>query len=79
VLYRFKLVFLGMVIVGCTMSLNSIVGIADALMFIMAIPNLIGVYLLLPVIRRALHDYQAQLAQGKVPSHRSHLTDAIRS
>ncbi|PKM07237.1 MAG: alanine glycine permease [Gammaproteobacteria bacterium HGW-Gammaproteobacteria-4] len=79
VLYVFKFFFLGMVIVGCTMSLNSIVGIADALMFIMAIPNLIGVYLLLPVIRRALRDYQAQLAEGKVPSHRGHLIDAIRS
>src|SRR3546814_8394731 len=77
--YVFKFFFLGMVIVGCTMSLKSIVGIADALMFIMAIPNLIGVYLLLPVIRHALHDYQRQLAEGKVPSHRGHFRDALRS
>lgn len=74
----FKLAFLIMVVAGCTMQLNSIVNIADALMFIMAVPNLIGVYLLLPAVKRALHDYQAQLAAGKVPSHHAHLIDAIR-
>lgn len=78
VAYAFKAVFLFMVVVGCTMNLQSIVGIADALMFIMAVPNLIGVYLLLPTLKRALHDYQQQLAEGRVPVHHGHWRDAIR-
>ncbi len=64
VLYGFKVVFLLMAVVGCTMNLGSIVDIADSLLFIMAIPNLIGVYLLMPVIKRDLANYLARLHSG---------------
>ncbi len=70
VLYGFKVFYLAMAVVGCTMNLQSIVDIADALLFIMAIPNLIGVYLLLPVLRRAVDDYDQRLASGKIPTSR---------
>jgi AGCS family alanine or glycine:cation symporter len=66
VLYGFKLVFLLMAIVGCTMNLGTIVDIADSLLFIMAIPNLIGVYLLMPVVKRELASYQARRKSGEI-------------
>ena len=65
-LYGFKAFFLFMAIIGATMNLGSIVDIADALMFIMAIPNLIGVYLLMPVVRRELRSYEARLRAGEI-------------
>ena len=65
-LYGFKLFFLCMAVVGASMNLGSIVDIADALMFIMAIPNLIGVYLLMPVVRRELQSYEARLRAGEI-------------
>lgn len=64
----FKLVFLAMIVVGCTMPIGSLVNLADGLLFLMAIPNLIGVYLLLPVVRRQLLDYQHRLDAGMIPS-----------
>ncbi|MDZ3824573.1 MAG: alanine/glycine:cation symporter family protein [Pseudoxanthomonas sp.] len=69
-LYGFKFFYLAMAVVGCTMQLGSIVDIADALLFIMAIPNLIGVYLLMPVVKRELASYRARLAAGQIPSNR---------
>ena len=65
-LYGFKVFFLIMAVVGCVMNLGSIVDIADALLFIMAIPNLIGVYMLFPAVKRELNGYMARLkaAQG---------------
>jgi AGCS family alanine or glycine:cation symporter len=48
------------------MNLGSIVDIADALMFIMAIPNLIGVYLLMPAVKRELASYEARLRSGEI-------------
>lgn len=69
VLYAFKVVFLAMAVVGCTMNLSSIVDIADSLLFIMAIPNLIGLYLLLPVVKRELVAYRAKLATGEIRPH----------
>jgi AGCS family alanine or glycine:cation symporter len=65
-LYAFKFFYLGMAVVGCTMQLGSIVDIADALLFIMAIPNLIGVYMLMPVVKRALASYTARLRSGEL-------------
>jgi AGCS family alanine or glycine:cation symporter len=66
VLYGFKVFFLLMAIVGATMNLNSLVDIADALLFIMAIPNLIGVYMLMPVVKRELNSYLARLKSGEI-------------
>ena len=65
VLYGFKVFFLSMAVVGCTMNLGSIVDIADALLFIMAIPNLIGVYMLFPVVKRELNGYLARMKDAR--------------
>lgn len=65
-LYGFKVFYLAMAVVGCTMPLGSIVDIADALLFIMAIPNLIGVYLLMPVVKKHLDSYMARLKSGEI-------------
>jgi alanine or glycine:cation symporter, AGCS family len=67
----FKLVFLLSLIVGCVLDLNSIVDIADAMIFTMAIPNIIGLYLLLPVVKRELVAYQARLKSGEIKSSRA--------
>lgn len=54
----FKIIFLGFVILGCTIQLDAVLDISDALVFIVAIPNIIGLYLLAPVVRKALRAYQ---------------------
>jgi AGCS family alanine or glycine:cation symporter len=64
VLYGFKAFYLVMVVVGCTMQLSAIVDLADGLLFIMAIPNLIGLYLLAPVVKRELAAYMERVRSG---------------
>jgi AGCS family alanine or glycine:cation symporter len=70
VLYGFKIFYLFTAVLGCTLQLSSLVDIADALLFIMAIPNLIGVYLLMPVVKRELNAYWARLKSGQLRSYR---------
>ncbi len=70
VLYGFKFFYLLAVVVGCTLQLGSLMDIADALLFIMAIPNLIGVYLLMPVVKRELNAYWARLKAGQLRNFR---------
>jgi len=53
---------------GFTTSRVSIVNIADALLFIMAIPDLIGSYLLVPVLKRTLDDYDRRRESGGICS-----------
>lgn len=60
----FKLIFCGFVVLGCTIQLDAVLELSDALVFIVAIPNIIGLYLLAPVIRRELKGYHARLASG---------------
>ncbi|WP_395791128.1 alanine/glycine:cation symporter family protein [Aquimonas sp.] len=70
-LYGFKVFYLLSAVLGCTLQLSSLVDIADALLFIMAIPNLIGVYLLMPVVKRELNSYLARLKAGQLRNYRS--------
>ncbi|MDP6375967.1 MAG: alanine/glycine:cation symporter family protein [Pseudomonadales bacterium] len=57
----FKLFFLSFVVLGSSVELGALVGLSDALVFVVAIPNLIGLYLLAPTIRRAVLDYEMRV------------------
>lgn len=47
----YKVVFCLLIIVGTSASLDNILMLSDAMVFAMVVPNLIGLYLLLPVIK----------------------------
>lgn len=53
----FKLFFLAFVVIGASIQLSSVVDLSDALVFVVAIPNLIGLYLLAPVIKQEINRY----------------------
>ena len=54
----FKLVFCLFVVAGAAVDLGAVIDLSDALVFVVAIPNLIGLYLLAPVVRRELARYR---------------------
>ncbi len=56
----FKLFFLVFVVLGSTIELEAVVDLSDALVFVVAIPNLLGLYLLAPRVRRELQAYEAE-------------------
>ena len=56
----YKIVFILFAIVGATMSLNDAWNLADALNGFMAIPNLIAVLTLSPVIIKLVREYFSQ-------------------
>lgn len=62
----FILVYLAAAVVACTMDLSQLINLSDGLIFLMALPNLVGVYLLLPVVRRELETYLGKLASGEI-------------
>ena len=53
----FKLFYCLFAIVGSSLNLGALVDLSDALVFVVAIPNLLGLYLLAPVLRRELNAY----------------------
>ena len=57
VVLAFKLIFCGFIVVGAAASLGNVLRLADALFFCMVVPNLVGVYVLLPVVKKELSSY----------------------
>jgi len=56
----FNVVFCGFVALGCVLQLDAILDFSDALVFLICIPNLLGLYILAPEVRRRLRDYSAR-------------------
>lgn len=53
----YKVIFCLFVVVGCASALDSIILFSDAMIFAMAIPNVIGLYLLAPELKRDIKKY----------------------
>ena len=53
----YKLLFLSFVIIGSAASMNSIWAFSDAMIFAMVFPNMVGLYLLFPVVKEQLSKY----------------------
>jgi len=53
----FSLIFCVFIVIGASVELGAILDFADALIFVMAIPNLIGLYIMAPEIRADLKAY----------------------
>lgn len=62
----FKLIFLVFVVIGSSMQLGAVIDFSDAMIFAMAFPNLLGCYFLLPVVKRELNEYWADLKAGRL-------------
>lgn len=62
----FKLIFCVFVVIGSSMSLGPVIDFSDAMIFAMAIANIIGLYMLMPKVKRLLADYHEKLASGEI-------------
>ena len=62
----YKVLFLLFVVIGSSMQLGSVIDFSDAMIFAMAFPNIIGIYFLLPVVRRELNEYWADYKAGRL-------------
>ncbi len=63
VIMIYKLIFCCFVIVGAASTLDNVVLLSDAMIFAMVIPNMIGLYLLLPVVKRELADFRSHVSE----------------
>ena len=57
----FNAFFLAFVVLGSSVELGALIDLSDALVFVVAIPNLLGLYLLAPVVRRELALYNSEV------------------
>jgi AGCS family alanine or glycine:cation symporter len=53
----YKFLFLIFVVIGASISLGAVINFSDAMIFAMVVPNIIGVVLLSPIIKKELNKY----------------------
>ena len=53
----YKILFLLFVVIGASASMSSVWGFSDAMIFAMVFPNMVGLYLLFPVVKKQLNEY----------------------
>jgi AGCS family alanine or glycine:cation symporter len=65
----FKILFCLFVVLGASVSLGAVLDFSDASLFAMGIANIIGLYFLMPVVKREMTGYLAKLRAGKIPRY----------
>jgi len=66
----FKIIFCLFVAIGCMIQLDAVLDFSDAMVFLVALPNVMGLYIMAPIIKRELKSYQRRLKDGSIPSFR---------
>ncbi|WP_158842182.1 alanine/glycine:cation symporter family protein [Saccharothrix deserti] len=61
----YRVLFCAFTVVGSVLTLGSVLDFADAVLFTLALFNIIGLYLLAPVVKRELKAFQASLGQDR--------------
>lgn len=62
----FKLIFCMFIVVGAAASLGPVIDFSDAALFAMAIPNVIGLYFLMKVVKAEFNSYVSRLKAGEI-------------
>jgi alanine or glycine:cation symporter, AGCS family len=62
----FKLIFCVFVVVGASLSLGPVIGISDSMLFLMAIPNVLGLYILARSLKAEILGYRERIASGAI-------------
>jgi alanine or glycine:cation symporter, AGCS family len=63
-IYRY--IFIGFIFIGAIAQLNIVLNISDAVYGLLAIPNMIACYMLLPKVKEMLVEYQVKLKSGEI-------------
>lgn len=62
----FKVIFCLFVIIGASANLGPVIDFSDAAIFAMAVVNIIGLYFLMPIVKREVNSYLSRLKSGEI-------------
>ncbi|WND02432.1 alanine:cation symporter family protein [Temperatibacter marinus] len=64
--FAFKVSYLFVLIIGSALALGSVMNIADALLFAMGFPNVLGLIIFRKELKEMLDDYLARIKSGEI-------------
>jgi AGCS family alanine or glycine:cation symporter len=62
----FKLIFCVFVVIGAAAQLGAVIDFSDAMIFAMAVVNIIALYVLMPIVKREMNSYLDRLKSGEI-------------
>ncbi len=68
--YTYKIIFCLFVILGSAASLGAVTDFSDAMIFAMVVPNMIGLVLLMPEVRKELRSYTSKIKSGEIKTYK---------
>ncbi len=68
--YTYFVIFLCFIVVGSSSNLGSVIDFSDMMILAMAFPNVIGLIILSPEIKRDLADYWSKLKSGEIKRYK---------
>lgn len=64
--YTYFLIFLAFIVIGASSNLGSVVDFSDSMILAMGFPNILGLLILAPEVRKDLKDYWKKLKSGEI-------------
>ncbi|SFP79031.1 alanine or glycine:cation symporter, AGCS family [Amycolatopsis arida] len=62
----YQAVFLAFIVAGSVLTLGTVIDFADAVLFMLALFNIIGLYILVPVVKREAQNFREKLRSGEI-------------
>mgnify|MGYP003626035619 CR=1 FL=1 len=62
----FQFIFCAFIALGCMVQLGAVLDFSDAMVFLIAVPNIIGLYLFAPEVKREINDYLRRIRANDV-------------
>lgn len=75
----FKIIFCVFVVIGATIQFGAVIDFSDAAIFAMSIFNIIGLYFLMPVVKKELKSFIARINSGEIKSYDKKEVDEVKS
>lgn len=66
----YKLIYCGFVVVGASANLASVLAFSDGVLIAMSLPNLVGCYVLLPIVKRDMDSFIHRIKKRKIEVYR---------
>jgi len=64
--YTYFLIFLAFIVIGASSNLGSVVDFSDSMILAMGFPNILGLIILAPEVRKDLKEYWSKLKSGEI-------------
>ncbi len=65
----YKVMFCFFIVVGASVSLSGVINFSDGMLFAMSLPNILGCYILAPLVKKDMQSFLTRIKKGKIETY----------